>query len=220
LLKTEIFLMMGCEVDKVANLLANLETLIDEDDVIGMIRKKLCLARRYQCDPSSRILALKYAEKALVQALEHGLHELVKITLSIIDEEREFSVELPRSSLRESLWKTAQIQAKIELRLDPKYCALRYGDQCIALSHSPRLYKLIDAALKGIYRHDVAKILWPNERYLPRTHDARIFDLAKRARKILRQISEGELDLQSVDGKYFIDRSLGPLDAPWPQISQ
>jgi tetratricopeptide (TPR) repeat protein len=86
------------------------------------------------------------------------------------------------------------------VKFDDENMKLFIKDQWITFDDSPKIFKFLELLyFQGDYveKTEIATSLWPAEDYKPRTHDPRIFDIARRVRKIIQDKASDALCLRS-----------------------
>jgi hypothetical protein len=229
LLNLELLLSEGPDVPILAPLFAEIDSLRPRATSTELMRLRLCLARRYLLDQAGVILAYKYLSQVILTAVTLKLWPIAYIGSVLLANNKEQSsnqdlslnLENQDLAIRRSIYSTVATRTK-KLELDCKYYSMCYGTQTQSLANAPRIFKFIHACdqSSGISRADLARILWPKDGYLPRTHDPRIFDLAKRARMAVASVSKNSLELKCIDGRYFIDAVQGVLAAEQTLVTE
>ena len=83
---------------------------------------------------------------------------------------------------------------------DAEYKRVRFSKDWIPLHDKPLLYKFLERLSTEEYfvsKKDIAEYLWPSQTYKSRTHDARIFDIARRVRMLIEPCAEKPVSLLS-----------------------
>lgn len=100
---------------------------------------------------------------------------------------------------------------KVELNIDSKVIAIGNEDvYSLDLSRWPILFnfvKLLYGERGFISKEKIAKNLWPTQKYLPRTHDPRIYDVVKRVKKRLEVLENSPLLFEANSGGYRLNIS-------------
>ena len=94
------------------------------------------------------------------------------------------------------------------VKLDQEMKALIVGvkDQYVVeLERWPSLYKTAEAlylAHDYVSKQTLASIIWPKQKYMPRTHDARLYELLSRLKKQLQLANDYSLVIEAKNGAY------------------
>jgi tetratricopeptide (TPR) repeat protein len=100
---------------------------------------------------------------------------------------------------------------KVELDLKNKMIVIGQEDQySLELSRWPMLFTFVELLYtkKGfISKEKIAATLWPTQKYLPRTHDPRIYDVVKRLKQKLELIEDNPLLFEANLGGYRLNIS-------------
>lgn len=195
--------------------LEQLKTLVAEEDQISHL---ILLGNFYRTSSPDKVLASKYFQRSLeiaaskawtyfIQRSIYGLacvaqsdqktHDL-KLLLKILkglSEQTESA--LFRTLLVE---KFSQISDYSGIETDPTRLRVKRNDTVIDLSDRPLIFQFIrrlENQTDFISKQKIASTLWPDEKYLAHTHDARIFDIAKRVRKVLHEYFGGSISIIS-----------------------
>lgn len=82
------------------------------------------------------------------------------------------------------------------LELDPDHLRIKFGDIWMEFQDKPLLFQFFETLSREEKFHkkqELAETLWPEQSYRPRTHDPRIFDIAKRAKEITKQLPSAQI---------------------------
>lgn len=101
-------------------------------------------------------------------------------------------------------------KSSLPVKFDSQNQRIRFENDWLPLHDRPLIYKFLES-IHGkevfVSKDAVARSLWPNQEYLPRIHDPRIFDVAKRVRGILETNSDS---LQLLSGRSGYKLTLNP----------
>ena len=85
-------------------------------------------------------------------------------------------------------FKDQNISIETNFKLDHQNKTVLIDQKVIALHDKPLLFSFLDilnSKRSFVTKQEIARFLWPRESYRPRTHDPRIFDIARRIRSII-----------------------------------
>ena len=105
-------------------------------------------------------------------------------------------------------FKSIQFSSQQKMKLDEKLMNIIVGnlDQTvIELGKWPNLFLLFQSIFETtdyITKEKIASVIWKNQKYLPRTHDARIYDLMSRLKKKIKSTGVDTIFIESKDGAY------------------
>jgi DNA-binding response OmpR family regulator len=120
----------------------------------------------------------------------------LEILQSFIDEKE--SVYL--AHLINEQFKEESFAIKLPISFDNTNMRFTIDGQTIALHEKPLLFnflQLLSRESQFVSKEKIAKTLWAEEYYHPNIHDARIFDIAKRARGLIEKYEEQPVILLS-----------------------
>jgi tetratricopeptide (TPR) repeat protein len=135
-----------------------------------------------------------------------GMLKLLDIHLRTSDSR--FLAFLVNNEFESLSFKTSQnlkidkIKMEIAIGFEDKYL--------LELSRWPLLFKFMELLtnIKGFVSKDrVADSLWPNQKYLPKTHDPRIYDIVSRLKKKIELFEERPLLIESGPNGYKVNIS-------------
>ncbi len=125
-------------------------------------------------------LACLYKDKGKLEALEANL-DLLKCYLD--PEECVYLTYLVNEK-----FKDLDYSLNCSLHMDPELRRISVQGKWIALHDKPLIYDFLELLhIRGSFvgKAEIAARLWGDEEYKPRTHDPRIFDLARRIRALI-----------------------------------
>ena len=100
--------------------------------------------------------------------------------------------------------------AKPKTICDHQTMRLQFLSTSADLSRSPKVFSFVtylEEHGRFVDKESMAKHLWPNETYSPRSHDPRIFDIARRARDIINEHGDGYTTILSGRAGYKLIKS-------------
>ena len=97
-------------------------------------------------------------------------------------------------------FKEANFSVSSSLSFDPEHKKIAVQGQWIALHDKPLIYQFLEC-LHGsssfVSKEIIAEKLWPHDEYTPKTHDPRIFDIARRVRALIEPYENQPVSLLS-----------------------
>ena len=198
-------LKMRPETERLVEEMQELEDLINLDQKISLYLLRAMVADRFHQDPQ---LAKKFYQATIREAIPqrwnyfcikslYGLASMYK-ELGKIDA-LEATLDLLHCYLdpEECVYLTYLVNEKFKdfdyslscsMQMDSDLRRFSVQGKWIPLHDKPLIYDFLELLYsRGTFvnKADIAARLWPEEEYKPRTHDPRIFDLARRIRQLI-----------------------------------
>jgi tetratricopeptide (TPR) repeat protein len=124
----------------------------------------------------------------------------LKVILEVVDE---YLANSDAMFLRKLVQETfpSELATTPRVLFDRSNMKIAIRDHWLALGEKPMIFDflaLLHERAEFVDKKALAEALWPAEEYRPRTHDPRIFDIAKRIRAMLRELpDQSKLELLS-----------------------
>lgn len=148
--------------------------------------------------------------KALVYE-KYSKIDLMKCTLEILKSFIRENEHIFFGNIVNSSFERYEFKISMPVEFDYRNQRIKLDQDWLLLHERPLLYRFIEMIYKDksfVSKRTLAKSLWPDQDYKPRIHDPRIFDLAKRTRKILNQSPSNQFELLSGRAGYKLGNSL------------
>ncbi len=228
-------LRMPQESERLVLEMEELEDLINLDQKISLYLLRAMVADRFHQDQG---LAKKFFYEAIRQAQPlrwnyfcikslYGLASMYKEAGKL--DALEVSLDLLHCYLdpEECVYLTYLVNEKFKdldyslscaMQVDPDLRRFSVQGKWIALHDKPLIYDFLELLYnRGTFvsKAEIAARLWPEEEYKPRTHDPRIFDLARRIRALIEPYENQPVCLLSGRQGYKLagrDQSLPKID--------
>lgn len=97
-------------------------------------------------------------------------------------------------------FKEANFSVSSSLVFDPSHKKIAVQGQWIALHDKPLIYQFLECLHHSsgfVSKEVIAEKLWPHDAYTPKTHDPRIFDIARRVRALIEPYENQPVSLLS-----------------------
>lgn len=206
--------------EEIPSLLAQLDALKSKVGVEDQISHLIMLGNYYRSAGIDKIMARKYYALAMSQAAavswnyflnrclyglatiekEEGNQKELFCTLAILKAMLNGSESTYFNFLVNDKFKDDSFSITTSFELDQEHLRIRVGNTWHHFHEKPLLFNFIKAIFrkKGfVTKAELARTLWPDQKYLPRTHDPRIFDVAKRIRATIEKYENNPMVLIS-----------------------
>ena len=196
------------QLKKIPLLIARLESLkayVTTEDLISLEMLTGNFYREYGPD---QILAKRYFSKALSMATHkswnyfimralYGLASVsqknnkqqdLRCTLEILEAMLQYSESVFFKHLVNRKFKESNFSINTAFKINSKQMTVCIEGKLLDLHKSPMIFNFIELLHQHrdfVAKPMIANTLWPEQTYLPKSHDPRIFDLAKRVRQIV-----------------------------------
>jgi hypothetical protein len=203
---------------KIPAVFVQLNQLRDKVNSEDIISYELLLGNFYGANSQDKIIAYRYFHRALAISNEENWSYFVQRSLyglAVLERSCDRNAEMQcilailqaMTAKSESLFLRCLIQEKFKspsshskIEVDAGFMRIKVLGKWLALHDKPLIFSFLHGLHQNkifVTKKELAKYLWPKQTYLPRTHDPRIFDIAKRVRQMLETISNGQLTLLS-----------------------
>ncbi len=230
-------LRLPLEVDRLISEMEELSDLVNQDQRISLYLLRAMVADRFEQDVQQ---AKKYFHISIREALPHtwnyfAIKSLYGLACMYKDNGKLDALEVSLDMLRcylnpeECVYLTYLVNEKFKdldyslhcsLQIDPELRRISVQGKWIPLHDKPLIYDFLELLhTKGSFvgKAEIASRLWGEEDYKPRTHDPRIFDLARRIRALIEPYENQPVCLLSGRQGYKLagrDKSLPLAETP------
>jgi hypothetical protein len=193
------------DIDRLVQEMEELEDLVNLDQKLSLYLVRANVAHAFHQDAG---LAKKFMQKVIQEAAAQkwnyfiikalysqaciykdlGKFDSLEVSLDLLHCYLDPEECVYLTYLVNEKFKDLDYSLSYSMQMDPDLRRICVQEKWIALHDKPLIYDFLELLYsRGTFvgKHEIASRLWPEEEYKPRTHDPRIFDLARRIRALI-----------------------------------
>lgn len=193
------------DVDRLIQEMEELEDIVDLDQKLSLylIRANVCHSFHQDTATAKKFIQMTIREAAsrkwnyfIIKALysqacmykDLGKFDALEANLDLLHCYLDPEECAHLTYLVNETFKDLDYSLSCSMQMDPDLRRICVQDKWIPLHDKPLIYDFLELLYsRGTFvgKYEIASRLWPEEEYKPRTHDPRIFDLARRIRALI-----------------------------------